>query len=324
MRLGGPARFLIEVETKADVASAYAFARSQNLPAVPIGSGANTLGHDEGFNGVLIKNVMTGITEDPDNPGIITAMGGTVWDDVVEYACKKEYTGIEALSKIPGLACAAPVQNIGAYGQDVSQCFYNADVYDSKTGEYKTLSKEDFRFSYRKSIMNTTEKNRYFIIAIRLQMQVGRMNRPFYNSIEEYITKHNETVFTPLNVRNMVSAIRAEQLPAPATTASAGSFFKNIYITEEEVYQITSRGIPIHRGNDGIKINAGWLIEQCGLSGQLIYGIRVNPKASLVLINESAKTFNELAAARNFIINTVLEKYGFKLQQEPVELVWKY
>jgi UDP-N-acetylmuramate dehydrogenase len=119
----------------------------------------------------------------------------------------------------------------------------------------------------------------------------------------------------------MVSAIRAEKLPDPATTASAGSFFKNIYITEEEVYQITSRGIPIHRGNDGIKINSGWLIEQCGLSGQLIYGIRVNPKASLVLINESAKSFNELAAARNFIVNTVLEKYGFKLQQEPVELV---
>lgn len=321
MRLGGPARFVLEVENKADVASAYAFARSQNLPAVPIGSGANTLGHDEGFNGVLIKNVMTGITEDPDTPGIITAMGGTEWDAVVEYACKKEYTGIEALSKIPGLAGAAPVQNIGAYGQDVSGVFYNADVYDSETGEYKTLTKDDFHFSYRKSIMNTTEKNRYFIIAIRLQMQVGRMNRPFYNSIEDYITKHNETVFTPLNVRKMVSAIRAEKLPDPAVKASAGSFFKNIYITEEEVFAITSRGIPVHRGNDGIKINAGWLIEQCGFSGQLLYGIRVNEKAALVLINESAKSFNELAAARNHIINTVFEKYGFRLAQEPVELV---
>ena len=320
MRLGGPARFVLEVENKADVASAYAFAKSQNLPAVPIGGGANTLGHDEGFNGVLIKNVMVGVTESEDEPGIITAMGGTEWDAVVEYACKKEYTGIEALSKIPGLAGAAPVQNIGAYGQDVSQVFYNADVYDSETGEYKTLEKEDFHFSYRKSIMNTTEKNRYFIIAIRLQMQVGRMNRPFYNSIEEYITKHNETVFTPLNVRKMVSAIRADKLPDPKTVASAGSFFKNIYITEEETYAITSRGIPIHRGNDGIKINAGWLIEQCGFSGQLLYGIRVNPKAALVLINESAKSFNELAAARNHIINTVFEKYGFRLAQEPVEL----
>ena len=151
-------------------------------------------------------------------------------------------------------------------------------------------------------------------------MQVGRMNRPFYNSIEEYITKHNETVFTPLNVRKMVSAIRAEKLPDPATTASAGSFFKNIYITKE-ADAAEAKGYPVYHGHDGLKINSGWLIEQCGLSGKLIYGIRVNPKASLVLINESAKSFNELAAARNFIMNTVLEKYGFKLQQEPVELV---
>ena len=140
MRLGGPARFLVDVETKADVASAYAFARSQNLPVFVIGGGANTLGHDEGFNGVLIRNAMKGITEED---GIITAMGGTVWDDVVEYACKKEYTGIEALSKIPGLAGAAPVQNIGAYGQDISQVFHSADVYDS---EIQNFIKRRFSF----------------------------------------------------------------------------------------------------------------------------------------------------------------------------------
>ena len=318
MRLGGPARFLVDVETKADVASAYAFARSQNLPVFVIGGGANTLGHDEGFNGVLIRNAMKGITEED---GIITAMGGTVWDDVVEYACKKEYTGIEALSKIPGLAGAAPVQNIGAYGQDVSQVFYSADVYDSETNEYKTLSKDDFHFSYRKSIMNTTEKNRYFVISIKLQLSVGRMERPFYNSIEEYISTHKEeSVFTPLNIRKIVSIIRAEKLPDPKEKASAGSFFKNIYITEEEVFATTSRGIPFHRGNDGIKINAGWLIEQCGLAGQLIYGFRVSKEASLVLINESAKSYAELAAARSYIVNTVFEKFGFHLSQEPVEL----
>lgn len=318
MRLGGPARFLVEVETKADVASAYAFARSQGLPAVPIGSGANTLGHDEGFNGVLIKNCITGITEEE---GIITAMGGTEWDAVVDYACRKEYTGIEALSKIPGLAGAAPVQNIGAYGQDVSQVFHSAEVYDSETGEYKTLTKDDFQFSYRKSIINTTEKNRYFVISIKLQMSVGRMERPFYGSIEDYISTHKEeTVFTPLNIRKIVSNIRADKLPDPKEKASAGSFFKNIYITEDDVFSVVNRGIPIHRGNDGIKINTGWLIEQCGLAGQLIYGIRVSPTASLVLINESAKSFNELAAARNFIMNTVFEKFGFHITQEPVEL----
>lgn len=318
MRLGGPASFLLEVENKADIIAAYDFAKSRNLPTFVIGGGANTIGHDEGYHGVLIKNIMQGIT---DENGTLTIMGGTIWDDAVDYACKHDYTGIEALSKIPGLSGAAPVQNIGAYGQDISQTFVSAEVYDSATGEFKTLSKEDFGFSYRKSILNTTEKNRYFVISITLGLKVGRMERPFYNSIEKYIFDHNETVFTPANVRKMVSAIRADKLPDPKEKASAGSFFKNIYITEEEVFDVTQRGIPIHRGLDGIKINAGWLIEQAGFAGQLINGIRVSDKAALVLINESAHSYNDLATARNLITNTVYEKFGYWLAQEPIELV---
>ena len=318
MRLGGPARFVIEVESKDDIEYAYNFAKSHALPTFVLGGGANTLAHDEGFNGVIIKNAMQGITEEE---GIITAMGGTDWDAVVEYACKHEYTGIEALSKIPGSSGAAPVQNIGAYGQDISQTFVSAEVYDSVTGEFKTMSKDDFHFSYRKSIMNTTERNRYFVISISLQLKVGRMERPFYNSIEKYIFDHNETVFTPINVRKIVSAIRADKLPDPKTTPSAGSFFKNIYITEEEAPAVEQRGIPVHRGKDGVKINSGWLIEQAGLAGQLYFGVRVSEKAALVLINESAKTFGDLAAVRDFIIITVFNKFGYRLEQEPIELV---
>lgn len=318
MRLGGPARYVIEVESKDDIEYAYNFAKSHALPTFILGGGANTLAHDEGFNGVIIKNVMKGITEED---GIITAMGGTDWDEVVEYACRHEYTGIEALSKIPGSAGAAPVQNIGAYGQDISGSFVSAEVYDSKTNEFKVIPKDDFHFSYRKSIMNTTERNRYFVISISLQLKVGRMERPFYNSIEKYIFDHNETVFTPMNVRKMVSAIRAEKLPDPKTTPSAGSFFKNIYISEEETFAVTQRGIPIHRGNDGIKINSGWLIEQAGLAGQEYNGIRISDKAALVLINESAKRFSDLAATRDYIITTVFNKFGYRLEQEPIELV---
>ena len=318
MRLGGPASFLIEVENKTDVIEAYNFAKSHNLPTFIIGGGANTLGHDEGFNGVLIKNTIEGIT---DEEGTLTIMGGTIWDDAVDYACKHDYTGIEALSKIPGLSGAAPVQNIGAYGQDISQTFISAEVYDTTTGEFKILTKDDFGFSYRQSILNTTEKNRYFVLSITLGLKVGRMERPFYNSIEKYIFDHNETVFTPMNVRKMVSAIRADKLPDPAEKASAGSFFKNIYITEEEVFDVTQRGIPIHRGTDGIKINAGWLIEQTGLKGQLLHGIRVSDKTALVLINESAHSYNDLVAARNIITNAVYEKFGYHLTQEPIEII---
>lgn len=320
MRLGGPARYFIEVENRADVPEAYNFAKSHDLPTFIIGGGANTIARDEGYNGVIIKNVMTGIEEH--ERGVISAMGGTVWDEVVKYACERNYSGIEALSKIPGLTASAPVQNIGAYGQDVSQTLHSVEVYDTTTGEIKILSKDDLHFSYRKSILNSTEKNRYFIISITLALKTtGHMERPFYNSIEKYIDEHHETVFTPINVRKIVSTIRASKLPDPAKIASAGSFFKNIYLTDEEATTAEMRGIPVFRGPDGNKVNSGWLIEQTGLKGRLICGFRVCEAAALVLINESAKSYTDLATARSIIVDQVYQKFGYRLEQEPVELV---
>lgn len=323
MRLGGPARFVIEIESPEEIKDAHDFASRKNLPIFVLGGGANTIARDEGFDGVIIKNAMTGISDiySPiTDKTYIKALGGEPWDNVVKFTTEKGLTGIEALSKIPGLAGAAPVQNIGAYGQDVSETFIKADVYDFKTGEFKTLEKSDFHFSYRKSIMNTTEKNRYFVISIFLELKKGEMSRPFYNSIEKYIEQHKITDFTPGSIRKIVSEIRADKLPDPKEKASAGSFFKNIYLTEEEAKIAEEKGYPVYHGHDGLKINSGWLIEQAGFKGKILHGIRVNEKATLVLINESAKSYSDLAAARAEIIAAVKEKFGYTLEQEPVEL----
>lgn len=323
MRLGGPARFVIEIESPEEIKDAHDFASRKNLPIFVLGGGANTIAKDEGFNGVIIKNTMTGISDiySPiTDKTYIKAMGGEPWDNVVKFTTEKGLTGIEALSKIPGLAGAAPVQNIGAYGQDVSETFIKADVYDFKTGEFKTLEKSDFHFSYRHSIMNTTEKNRYFVISIFLELKKGEMSRPFYNSIEKYIEQHKITDFTPGSIRKIVSQIRADKLPDPKEKASAGSFFKNIYLTEEEAKIAEEKGHPVYHGHDGLKINSGWLIENAGFKGKLLHGIRVNEKAALVLINESAKSYSDLASARAEIIAAVKEKFGYTLEQEPVEL----
>ena len=318
MRLGGPARYVIEIEKPEEISEAYNFAKSKNLPTFVLGGGANTIGHDEGFNGVIIKNAMIGIKSTDTQ---ITAMGGEVWDNVVAYTCKRNLTGIEALSKIPGLVGAAPVQNIGAYGQDIAHVFVEAEVYDAKEDKIKTLSKDDLHFSYRHSILNTTEINRYFVISITLELHPGKMPRPFYNSVEKYIATHNITDFSPQSVRDIVSKIRSDKLPDPKEKASSGSFFKNVYLTEEEAKTAEEKGYPVYRGHDGLKINSGWFIEQAGLSDKLIHGMRVNKKASLVLINESAKSYSDLAAARQEIIDIIQEKFGYKLEQEPVEIV---
>ena len=199
MRIGGPARYVLEVDNPSEIPEAYEFAKSKNLPVFILGGGANTIAHDEGFAGVIIKYAKTGIRQDPRY--IITAMGGELWDNVVAFACERGLTGIEALSKIPGLAGAAPVQNIGAYGQELADTFVSAEVYDTKTNEFKTLNKSDFGFSYRKSILNSTEKNRYFVISITLELQKGEMERPFYNSIEKYIEANNITDFSPQSIK---------------------------------------------------------------------------------------------------------------------------
>lgn len=317
MRLGGPVRYVIEIENSSDLKTAHDFIAEKNLPYFVLGGGANTIGHDEGFNGTIIKNAMIGIDA---QDTVIKIMGGTVWDDAVAFTCDKGYTGIEALSKIPGLAGAAPVQNIGAYGQDVAQTFVSAEVYDFKEKSFKTLTKADFNFSYRQSILNTTEKNRYFVISITLALQKGQMSRPFYNSIERYIAEHDCTDFSPNGIRQIVSTIRADKLPDPAEKASSGSFFKNIYLSEQEAKMAEEKGYPVYRGHDGLKINSGWLIEQAGLKGKLLHGMRVSDTAALVLINESARSYADLAAARAEIIQTVQDKFGYTLEQEPVEI----
>lgn len=318
MRLGGPARYVLEVEKEEDIPEAYQFAKEKNMPVFVLGGGANTIGHDDGFDGVIIVNKMLGVALVGDK---LTAMGGEIWDDVVAFAVERNLTGIEALSKIPGNAGAAPVQNIGAYGQDVSDTFVSAKVYDTKDGEFKTLNKDDFKFSYRKSILNTEEKGRYFVISITLELHEGKMQRPFYNSIERYIEKTGTTDFSPKGIRAIVSEIRGDKLPDPAVHASSGSFFKNVYLNEEEAKIAEEKGYPVYHGHDGLKINSGWLIEKAGFSGKTLHGIYVNPKAALVLINESAKSYKDLAQARAEIIEKVYKDFGYRLEQEPVEIL---
>lgn len=323
MRLGGDARYVVEVENTPDVAMAFKFAREKDLPTFVLGSGANSLARDEGYNGVIILNKLNGveILEEDSHEGLLRARSGVIWDDFVAYTVGHGFTGVEALSSIPGTVGAAPVQNIGAYGQEVANVIERAKVYDKVEQETYVIEKTAMDFAYRSSIFNTGSlAGRYFILNVTFRLKKGSMHRPFYNSLEERIKKDGLTDFSPAGVRKLVASVRADKLPDPKHIPSAGSFFKNIYLSPMEAISAEKRGIPIRKTETENKVNTGWLIEQCGLAGKLIHGIRVNEKASLVLINESAKGYADLDAARTEIKNAVREKFALELYQEPVEI----
>ena len=317
MRIGGPAKFVIEIEKLEDILPSIEFAESKNLPIFILGGGANTIGYDEGYNGVILLNRIKGIEFNGDN---VRAMGGEVWDELVAVACEKGLTGIEALSRIPGTVGAAPVQNIGAYGQEVADTLASVEVFDLKKKVFTILNKKSLGFAYRKSILNTAEQGRYFVVAINLQLKKGMMKRPFYKSIEQYIEANKVTDFSPMSIRQIVSKIRADKLPDPKMIASSGSFFKNIYLDKAGVKTAEAKGLKVYHGADGDKINSGYLIELAGLAGELIDGMRVNKKAALVLINESANSYQNLSKAREKIVKIIFEKFGYILEQEPVEI----
>ena len=345
MRIGGPARFVITVTSKEEIPEAFQFAKERNLPVCVLGGGANTFAKDEGFDGVIILDRIMGISEverpegkrsdgESSEGGDIAyfkAYGGEQWDDLVTYVSERGYSGIEAMAGIPGTAGAAPVQNIGAYGQEVTQVIVSVDAYDTKTGEFVVIPASEMKMSYRKSIFNSGENvGRYFIYATTVRVKKGQLNPPFYRSLQAYVDEHHETDFSPLNIARMVKAVRNSKLPDPEKIASAGSFFKNVYLTDEEADEAEARGIQVWRnakevGPDSPEkrtnlVNSGWLLEEAGLKGKVFHGMKVSEKAALILINEDAKTYADLAAAREEIANIVFEKFGFRIEQEPDEI----
>ena len=321
MRLGGAARYVIDIDKVEDLSQAYAFAKEKNLPVYVLGSGSNIIGRDGGFNGVILVCKLTGmgiLREEKDEVVQLYSYSGELLDDFVTYGTEMGYSGMEALSAIPGTVGAAPVQNVGAYGQDISQSLVEVEVFDTKTGEIKTLPKDQLELSYRHSIFNHGELvGRYFITKVIVELHKGHLTPPFYNSLQAYIDEHSIIDFSPDSIRQCVRAVRESKLPDPELIASSGSFFKNVYLSPEEAAGAEAAGIPVW---DGGKVPSGWLIEHAGLKGQEFHGMRVSDKAALVLINESAKSYADLAAARAEIIKIVKDKFGFTLEQEPMEL----
>lgn len=325
MRLGGNARFMVDVHTPNDVVTICKRAKEQNLPTYVLGGGSNTLVHDEGFAGIVIHNRIPGFHVVAETPSDATLKigAGEVWDEVVRRTVEMNLTGIEALSAIPGSAGAAPVQNIGAYGQEVAETLQELEAYDTQTDSIVTLTNEQCQFAYRYSIFRGDQMGRYVILSITLKLYRSAPQPPFYKAVQDYFDANNITIYTPLVIRDAVIAIRTDKLPDPKVQPNTGSFFKNAVIEDWQLAQLRADypDIPTYDMPDGrFKVPTGWLIEQAGLKGQVLHGMKVHDKNALVLINESATSYADLAAARDEIIGAVRDKFRIQIEQEPLEI----
>ena len=325
MKIGGPARFMAEVRTPEEVQQAYKNAATQSLPVFVLGGGSNVIGRDEGYPGLVLRMRIPGfqVVADDIHSTTITIGAGEDWDKVVERTVQMRLGGIEALSGIPGTTGASPVQNIGAYGQEIADTLVSLVAYDSQQDAFATLQAEDCGFSYRHSIFRGEQKGRYVILSVTLKLSKSPPQAPFYEALQTYFDERGITLFTHDIVRKAVLDIRANKLPDPAVLPNAGSFFKNAIIEDWQLGDLKqiAPDIPTYDMGDGrFKVPSGWLIEQCGLKGSLLHGMRIHDKNTLVLINESATSYGDLALARDEIIGAVRDKFRIHIEQEPLEL----
>jgi len=325
MRLGGTAAHLAEIHDRDELIAALQWAEQQQLPAMMVGGGSNIYWRDEGFNGLVLVNKVVryeDFAEDEENH-YITAGAGEIWDSVVERTVQAGLTGIEALSLVPGSTGATPVQNVGAYGQEIAQTLVSVEAYDNQTKQFVTIPAVDCAFGYRTSKFKIgPDKGRYFIMSITLHLMKTNPQPPFYQSLQQYFDEHNIRSFTPQAVRDAVIAIRSAKLPNPEIVANNGSFFANPVIDGGTFVQIQADypQAPHWQLEDGqVKLPAAWLLDQAGFKNvhDAETGMATWPTQTLVLVNEHAHSTADLEKFKQKIITAVEEKFHITLQQEP-------
>lgn len=324
MRLGGNARYLTEVSSNAELETAINWAEQAGIAnIIMIGVGSNIVWSDQGYDGLVIVNRIQGFELQPQGDHtFLTAGAGEVWDSVVERTVKEGLSGIENLSLIPGTTGATPVQNVGAYGKEISDVFVCLQAYDRELKKFVTIPKIECGFGYRTSKFKTTERGRFLISSITLSLTPTKPMPPFYASLERYLTENKITDYTPESIRQAVIAVRNSKLPDPAKVANCGSFFANPIIPRYQVEDLKEKfpGIMYwDKGDDKVKISAAWLLEYLGLKGyhEPVTGMATWDNQPLVFVNEKAKNTASLIAFRDAIVQAVDQKFGIQLEQEP-------
>lgn len=313
-KIGGPAKYYTAIKTRKLLIETAVFAKENDLSIFVLGEGSDILIDDQGVNALVIQPINQTITHNQKD-GLVTAGAGAHWDNLVQYAVKRNLQGIECLSGIPGSVGAAPVQNIGAYGQELSDSFAYLQAFDLKEKRFVTLSKEDCQFEYRESIFKKPQfKGRFIIWSITLKLNKDHPPTLTYQSLKE---QFKGTPSLQL-LRQIVLQTRLKKLDDPNLTPNAGSFFKNPIITKTALKKLLKMfpELPYLLFKNKVKLFSAWLIEQVGFKGKVFKNVAVSEKNALVLVNKNNGTSKQLLELADLITKSVQKKFGVKLEPE--------
>ena len=330
MKVGGPARYFVENKTIAEVQGAVAFGRSRNLPLFVLGGGSNLVVSDAGWPGLVLKVGITGIDERNENDKAIFDVGaGEEWDKFAARAVARNCAGVECLSGIPGSVGGTPVQNVGAYGQEVAETIESVLTLDLRDDQIRELCGEACGFSYRTSIFNTSERGCYIILRVTYGLTPGGQPRIDYADLKRHFSGWQQ-IPTLADTREAVRRIRASKAmlitPGDADARSVGSFFKNPVLSSEQHEDLSRRAaarglqIPSYPALDAQhKISAAWLVEHSGFSKGYDSGhVAISSKHALAIVNRGGATAADVVALKEHIQHRVQEIWSICLQPEPV------
>lgn len=332
-RIGGPARYFVEAKSPVEVQEAAAFAQTKNLPLFVLGGGSNLLISDAGWPGLVLHVALPGIDQRPgtdDEGKILFDVGaGESWDRFVSHAVAAHCAGVECLSGIPGSVGGTPVQNVGAYGQDVSETIESVQVFDLADRQIREFCPEACAFAYRSSMFNTSERGRFVILRVTYGLTPDGEPRIEYADLKRHF-QGRETRPNLAEVREAVGHIRARKgmliVDGDPDCRSAGSFFKNPVISAEQHGGLERRAaakglaLPAYRVLEkNKKVSAAWLVEHSGFSRGYDFGpVAISSKHALAIVNRGGAMAADVLAFQAHIRQRVEEIWGVRLEAEPV------
>jgi UDP-N-acetylmuramate dehydrogenase len=334
LRLGGPARGFIRADSEEELIEAVWAADGGGEPILILGGGSNLVVADEGFDGTVIQVATKGIDRDPGD-GLVTVAAGEDWDAVVAWTLAEGLAGLECLSGIPGLAGATPIQNVGAYGQEVSDSITEVRTYDRVTGQISIIPNERCGFGYRTSVFKRDDARRHVVLSVTFQLAVQSASAPVrYAELAAALGIAIGDQVASTTARSAVIDLRRNKGmvidAADPDTRSAGSFFVNPVLDRAALAAVEAAArarcgpdirVPsFSAGNGLVKVPAAWLIERAGFGKgySLGDGARISAKHTLALVNSGSATTASLMALARQIRDGVHDAFGVSLAAEPV------